>query len=76
MVAYARKLIDASGLLGGTFGHVGDGNFHTIIMFDPKVRSQKENAEHTNEQLALLAISLGGTCTGEMVWVSAKSNSN
>ena len=65
MVAHARQLIDESGLHGGTFGHVGDGNFHTLIMFDPKLPHEKQAAEYTNEQLALLAISLGGTCTGE-----------
>ena len=65
MVAHARKLIEESGLHGGTFGHVGDGNFHTIIMYNPDSPSEKAAAEHTNEQLALLAISLAGTCTGE-----------
>jgi len=65
MVAHARKLIDESGLYGAIFGHVGDGNFHTIVMYDPKLSHEKQAAEHTNEQLALLAISLGGTCTGE-----------
>jgi D-lactate dehydrogenase (cytochrome) len=65
MVAHARKLIDESGLHGGTFGHVGDGNFHTILMYKSDLPSEKEAAEHINEQLALLAISLDGTCTGE-----------
>ena len=65
MVAYARTLIDESRLHGGTFGHVGDGNFHTIVLFDPNNPSDKERAEHINDQLAILAISLGGTCTGE-----------
>ncbi|WP_019412755.1 FAD-binding oxidoreductase [Paenisporosarcina sp. TG20] len=65
MVEYARKLLDESGLHGGTFGHVGDGNFHTIVMYDPTKTHEKQKADHTNDQLALLAISLGGTCTGE-----------
>lgn len=65
MVEYARKLLDESGLHGGTFGHVGDGNFHTIVMYDPTNTHEKQKADHTNDQLALLAISLGGTCTGE-----------
>ena len=65
MVAYARKLIDESGLHGGTFGHIGDGNFHTLVQFDPNLPGEKKRAEYTNEQLVKLAISLGGTCTGE-----------
>lgn len=65
MVSHARKLIDDSGLTGGTFGHVGDGNFHTIVVFDPTIPSQVAQADEINEVLANLAISLGGTCTGE-----------
>nr|WP_263325287.1 FAD-linked oxidase C-terminal domain-containing protein [Neobacillus sp. Marseille-Q6967] len=65
LVVYAREVISKSGLLGGIFGHVGDGNFHTMVVFDPKVEGEKEKAEYTNEALALRAIELGGTCTGE-----------
>ncbi|QED46153.1 FAD-binding oxidoreductase [Cytobacillus dafuensis] len=65
LVVYARKLIDESGLTGGVLGHVGDGNFHTIVLYDPSVAGEKEKAEYTNEALALRAIEVGGTCTGE-----------
>nr|WP_249365723.1 FAD-linked oxidase C-terminal domain-containing protein [Cytobacillus citreus] len=65
LVVYARKLIDESGLTGGVLGHVGDGNFHTIVLYDPNVAGEIEKAEYTNEALALRAIEVGGTCTGE-----------
>ncbi|WP_066300123.1 FAD-binding oxidoreductase [Bacillus sp. FJAT-29937] len=65
LVVYARQLIDESGLTGGVLGHVGDGNFHTMVIYDPKVPGEKEKAEYTNEALALKAIEVGGTCTGE-----------
>lgn len=65
LVVYARELIDESGLTGGILGHVGDGNFHTIVLYDPNVPGEKEKAEYTNEALALKAIEVGGTCTGE-----------
>ncbi|GGB45530.1 hypothetical protein GCM10011409_23880 [Lentibacillus populi] len=65
LVAYARQLIDESGLKGGIWGHVGDGNFHTLVLFDPKAKGQREKAEYTNEALAIRAIEVGGTCTGE-----------
>lgn len=65
LIVYARKLIDESGLSGGVFGHVGDGNFHTIVLYDPNVEGELEKAEYTNEALALRAIEFGGTCTGE-----------
>ncbi|TQR21329.1 FAD-binding oxidoreductase [Psychrobacillus vulpis] len=65
LVDLGRTLLEDSGLMGGVFGHVGDGNFHTIVMFDPTDEGEKEKAEFTNSQLALKAIEVGGTCTGE-----------
>jgi D-lactate dehydrogenase (cytochrome) len=65
MVDFARGQIEASGLLGSVFGHVGDGNFHTIIVYDPNILEEKQASESINEQLILKAIEAGGTCTGE-----------
>jgi D-lactate dehydrogenase (cytochrome) len=65
MVDFARVQIEASGLLGSVFGHVGDGNFHTIIVYDPNIPDEKVASETINEQLILKAIEAGGTCTGE-----------
>ena len=65
MVVFGRELLEESGLIGGVFGHVGDGNFHTLVMYDPNDPVEVEKAEYTNEQIALKAIKLGGTCTGE-----------
>ncbi|MFC6038725.1 FAD-binding oxidoreductase [Paenisporosarcina macmurdoensis] len=65
LVDYARELIAESGLTGGIFGHVGDGNFHTIIMYDTSSTDELAKAEQINGRLAERAIELGGTCTGE-----------
>jgi D-lactate dehydrogenase (cytochrome) len=65
LIVYARELIHESGLIGGILGHVGDGNFHTLVVFDPKIAGEQEKAEYTNEALAFRAIEVGGTCTGE-----------
>lgn len=65
LIVYARELIDETGLTGGVLGHVGDGNFHTIVLYDPNVEGEFEKAEYTNEALAIRAIEVGGTCTGE-----------
>jgi D-lactate dehydrogenase (cytochrome) len=65
MVDFARGQIEASGLPGSVFGHVGDGNFHTIIVYDPNIPEEKQASESINEQLILKAIEAGGTCTGE-----------
>ncbi len=64
-ILQTRKDIDASGLFGNILGHVGDGNFHTIILADPANNAELEKAETLNERMVKRALSMGGTCTGE-----------
>ncbi len=61
----ARADIDASGLIAPILGHVGDGNFHTIILVDPADPTELERAETLNRAIVERALALGGTCTGE-----------
>ncbi|MGN1400927.1 MAG: FAD-binding oxidoreductase [Bacillus sp. (in: firmicutes)] len=65
LVAAARRLIDESGLKGAIWGHIGDGNFHTSIAYHSASGKEQQKAEAINDALALLAIEMGGTCTGE-----------
>jgi D-lactate dehydrogenase (cytochrome) len=46
-------------------GHVGDGNFHVIILFDPDDSREAQLAEDVNASIVMQALSAGGTCTGE-----------
>jgi len=57
--------IEQSGLTAPIVGHVGDGNFHLIVLFDPNDRAQRERAEALAHRVSLRAIAMGGTCTGE-----------
>ena len=43
-------------------GHVGDGNFHVLVMFED---NEKEKVLNFTEQLTNRAIKFEGTCTGE-----------
>jgi D-lactate dehydrogenase (cytochrome) len=54
-----------SGLVAPLAGHVGDGNFHLGILYDPKRDGDRGRAEALAESVAQRAIRLGGTCTGE-----------
>ena len=45
--------------------HAGDGNFHPLITFDSRDEEMVEKVEKANDELFKLAISLGGTLTGE-----------
>jgi D-lactate dehydrogenase (cytochrome) len=55
----------ATGLHHSIVGHVGDGNFHLLIAYDPALAQERALAEDLARAVALRAIRLGGTCTGE-----------
>jgi D-lactate dehydrogenase (cytochrome) len=47
------------------FGHVGDGNFHLVILVDPKSRADVDEAKAINARVVKRALAMEGTCTGE-----------
>lgn len=50
------------GLFTAIVGHVGDGNFHTIMLYNDKKRKEAEEAVH---RMVKRAIEMEGTVTGE-----------
>jgi D-lactate dehydrogenase (cytochrome) len=60
-----KKDVAASGLTAPILGHVGDGNFHLVVLFEPGSRDQRERAEALARAVSMRAIAMGGTCTGE-----------
>ena len=52
-------------LMAPLVGHVGDGNFHLVFLFDPNDERELAEVERLNERLVLRALALDGTCTGE-----------
>jgi glycolate oxidase len=48
-----------------TVAHAGDGNTHPIIVFDPTDPAAELRARKAFDEIMMLAISLGGTITGE-----------
>ncbi len=61
----ARQAVEASGLIGGIVGHVGDGNYHILLMVDVNNPKDIEKANQVNEHIVSYALARGGTCTGE-----------
>lgn len=53
------------GLLAPMVGHVGDGNFHSLLLIDMENTEEVAKAEEFVGWLNDLAISMEGTCTGE-----------
>ncbi len=60
-----RADIAASPLQGPILGHVGDGNFHAILLVDPGEPAEMHEALRLSGRMADRALKLGGTITGE-----------
>ena len=64
-IAETKADILASGLVAPIVGHVGDGNFHLVVLYDPNDRVERDKAEALARRVSLRAIGMGGSCTGE-----------
>lgn len=60
-----QKDIDETGLTAPIVAHIGDGNFHVMIVMDPGDDAQLQQAFAFNDRLIDRALAMGGTCTGE-----------
>jgi D-lactate dehydrogenase (cytochrome) len=60
-----KRDIAASGLIAPIVGHVGDGNFHTLILVDPAAPDEIARAKALHERMVARALELDGTSTGE-----------
>jgi D-lactate dehydrogenase (cytochrome) len=64
-VEETRADIAASGISGPILGHVGDGNFHAILLVDPTRPEEVAAAKDLAARMAERSLRLGGTITGE-----------
>ncbi len=53
------------GVIYSIIGHVGDGNFHVLMLVDPHNPDEVATAEGINQRMVARAIAMDGTCTGE-----------
>ncbi|KAG0146065.1 hypothetical protein CROQUDRAFT_78120 [Cronartium quercuum f. sp. fusiforme G11] len=63
LVSKTKKDLKDHGLTSTIVGHVGDGNFHCIILF--KDEDELAKTKECVERMVVLAQDLDGTCTGE-----------
>lgn len=54
-----------AGFAANLVGHVGDGNFHITLYYDPEDASALKSAELIVDRMTLRALEVGGTSTGE-----------
>ena len=64
-VTEAQAKLKELDLVAPMVGHVGDGNFHTLLLIDMESDKEKAAADTFIDWLAERAIGMGGTCTGE-----------
>ena len=64
-VSQTKADLAACGLFGPIVGHVGDGNFHVAVLFDGGDPADLSRMKAFAERLAMRAIAMDGTCTGE-----------
>lgn len=63
-VEESQEKIKEFGLMGSVLGHVGDGNFHVCIAYNP-ASDELKKAHAFAEWCAHRSVELEGTCTGE-----------
>lgn len=63
LVYETKKDIKDHGLVSTIVGHVGDGNFHSLLLF--KTDEEQEICRHVVHRMVERAIAMDGTCTGE-----------
>ena len=56
-------------------GHVGDGNFHLLYLFDEGDEKEIEQVNWINSRMIDRALAMGGTCTGDVSTVGVCSSS-
>ncbi|UWQ19380.1 FAD-binding oxidoreductase [Jannaschia sp. M317] len=61
----AAAEIAASPIPGPILGHVGDGNYHAILLVDRSSETELAQAKRLSDAMVLHALDLGGTATGE-----------
>ena len=64
-IAATQADIAEHGLTASIVGHVGDGNFHVIVLVDPGDPAEVARGEAFHTRLVRRALERDGTCTGE-----------
>ncbi|WP_299849614.1 FAD-linked oxidase C-terminal domain-containing protein [uncultured Roseovarius sp.] len=65
VIEETRMDLEEAGIHGPIVGHVGDGNFHTSLMFDEGDKDQVKAVKAASHRMVERALAFGGTVTGE-----------
>ncbi|KIW73332.1 glycolate oxidase, subunit GlcD [Phialophora macrospora] len=65
IVEITKKEVDDLGLFASVLGHIGDGNFHTSVLYNRNDPQEREQVERVVHNMVDRALDMEGTCTGE-----------
>lgn len=65
MIQRTHDLIRRHNLDAPIMGHAGDGNFHSVILYNPEIPGEFDKAKQLAVEMGKVAIQLEGTVTGE-----------
>ena len=64
-IKFAENELQGTGLKAPMVGHVGDGNFHVTIVYDPNKDNEYQYIRKFSDKLIDKALKMDGTITGE-----------
>ncbi|KAB8203017.1 FAD linked oxidases C-terminal domain protein [Aspergillus parasiticus SU-1] len=65
IIETTKKELDDLGIFASVLGHIGDGNFHTCILYNREDQDETERVEKFVYDMVDRALEMEGSCTGE-----------
>ncbi|KAF4455034.1 D-lactate dehydrogenase (cytochrome), partial [Fusarium albosuccineum] len=65
LIELSKERASKLGLFNSVLGHVGDGNFHQVVMYNPDVDEQRKAVSDCVDWMMVSALTMEGTVSGE-----------
>ncbi|KAJ4011060.1 hypothetical protein NW766_007692 [Fusarium irregulare] len=65
LIETSKEQASQLGLFTSVLGHVGDGNFHQIVMYNPDDEQQRQAVSDCVDEMMVRALEMEGTVSGE-----------
>ncbi|KAH8778578.1 hypothetical protein F5883DRAFT_542256 [Diaporthe sp. PMI_573] len=65
IIEISKKECGSLGIFASVIGHIGDGNFHVAMMYDPKDEKMTKRVSHVVHDMMSRALEMEGTVSGE-----------
>ncbi|KAF4983550.1 hypothetical protein FZEAL_1085 [Fusarium zealandicum] len=65
LIEISKERASKLGLYSSVLGHVGDGNFHQVVMYNPDVEEQRQAVSDCVDSMMVRALEMEGTVSGE-----------